>query len=75
MYDVDAARTATVDLTPRQWVRLMLDPRPLSLHLTCYVCTQLPLSERYPADTIAASATPREASYIAAILREHEKGY
>jgi hypothetical protein len=54
----------------------MLDHRPLSHHLTGYVLTMLPISEQYPDDLIPASATPREAAFIAAILREYDqRGY
>jgi hypothetical protein len=77
MYDTDPARTHTVQYTARQWTRLLLGVHPLmSQHLVCYVLTQLPLSDHYPADRIAVSATPRKASCIAAVIRDYERrGY
>jgi len=77
MYDANPARTHTIQYTPRQWTRLMLDlPQLISSHLVCYVLSQLPLSDHYPTDRIAASATPREASCIAAVMNDYERrGY
>ncbi len=78
MYDVDANRTATVQYTPRQWARILLDPYAwtLSQPLIQYVLIQLPISEHYPGDRIAVAATPSEAAMIAAQMRDFEtRGY
>jgi hypothetical protein len=76
-YQLDASRPCTVTLSPRQWTRIMLDPCcVLSQHTTRFVLSQLPLSDHYPTDLIPASATPREASFIVALIRDYtERGY
>jgi hypothetical protein len=78
VYDLDPARTATVQYTPRQWVRLLLDPRAhlLTDHAERHVRLMLGYSEDYPDDKIAVSATTREAAFIAAQMRDLEtRGY
>lgn len=74
MNDTDA-RTAVVQYTPRQWVRYLLDPDAWAPteHLAFYVCAQIAISEYWPEDLIAASATPREASIIAATMRDYQQ--
>ena len=76
-YQLDASRPCTVTLSPRQWTRVLYDPvTVLSQHLIHYVISQLCVSEYYPDDKIPASATPREASFIAALIRDFEtRGY
>lgn len=75
MYEVSPARTATVQYSPRQWVRYLLDPDAWSPtpHLATHVCIQLALSEHYPDDLIPASALPREAAMIAATMRDYQE--
>ena len=78
MYDPDPSRTATVQYTPRQWVRLLMDEHAWTptQHLCCYVLHMLGISEQYPDDEIAVSATPREAAMIAAQMRDYaQRGY
>ena len=76
-YQLDASRPCTVTLSPRQWTRVLLDPcAVLSQHLTLYVLSQLSVSDDYPAELIPASATPRESSFIIALIRDYtERGY
>jgi PIN domain nuclease of toxin-antitoxin system len=80
-YQLDPARTATVHYTAREWTRYLLritetdetEALP-SNHLITYVLTMLPVSDHYPDDRIAVSATTREASLIVAQMRHHAQG-
>ena len=75
MYDLDPARTATVQYTPRQWVRFLLDEDApaMSQHLTNHVLLMLTYSEQYPGDRIAVSATSREAATLQAVMRDYQE--
>ena len=74
MYDL-APRPCTVQYTPRQWVRFMLDEDAptMSRHLTSHVLLMLTYSEQYPNDRIAVSATSREAATLQAVMRDYQE--
>ena len=80
-YELDPNRTATVQYSPREWTRYLLrltqsdDNEALpTQHLINHILLMLPLSDHYPDDRIAVSATTREAALIVAQMRHHAQG-
>jgi len=74
--DATIPRTATVQLTPRQWTRIMLDPCAVLSQPTTNDALFLLQEAGESAGLLPVTTTTREAALITALLRDYQtRGY